>query len=206
MSEAVVVAHGLWMPGAETWLLRKRLAAQGYAAYVFRYRTVSDGLERNAELLDAYLEQLRAETIHLVGYSLGGVVSVETLRGHRPQRLGRLVCLGAPLNGSATARALRRLPLGGTLLGRSMTELVEAGGLAPWRGSVEIGVVAGDLGVGLGRVLGALQGPNDGTVAVDETRLDGLTDHIVRHVSHTTMLFSRVVAEDTLHFIRHGRF
>jgi pimeloyl-ACP methyl ester carboxylesterase len=204
--EAVVVCHGLWMPGSETWLLRRRLSRHGFKPYAFRYRTVGDGLARNAAKLRAFVAAVPEPVVHLVGYSLGGVVAVCMLRAGVESWRGRLVCLGSPLNGSASARALMRLPGGRRLLGRSVIELVEGGGLGVWRGSVEIGVVAGRLSFGLGRLIGAFDGPNDGTVAVEETRLAGVTQHIVRRVSHTSILFSRQVAADVAHFLRLGRF
>jgi pimeloyl-ACP methyl ester carboxylesterase len=205
-AEAVVVAHGLWMPGSETWLLRRRFERAGYNAYLFKYSTVAVGLDSNALLLSNFLGRLPESTIHLIGYSLGGVISVCMLRDHATERCGRLVCLGSPLNGSASARALLALPGGRQLLGRSMIELTERAGLGAWGGQVDLGVVAGDLGIGLGRILGAFDGPNDGTVAVEETRIDGAADHIVRRVSHTSMLFSGRVTDDALRFIRTGEF
>lgn len=204
--EAVVVIHGLWLPGSETWLLRRRLAAHGYRPYSFRYRTVADDLERNAGLLARFLAGVPEPTTHLIGYSLGGVVAVHTLRRIDTARIGRLVCLGSPLNGSLSAEALLKLPGGQLLLGQSMLDLVREGGVGPWLEKVELGVIAGDLAFGLGRCLGAHDGPNDGTVAVVETRIDGAAGHIVRHVSHTSMLFSAEVADDAARFLEKGRF
>lgn len=204
--EAVVVVHGLWLPGIETWVLRRRLERAGFNAYLFRYRSVSDSLKRNSELLLQFVDRLSERKVHVLGYSLGGVVSACMLQDHHVERIGRLVCLASPLNGSASALALSRLPGGSGLLGRTATELAARGGLDAWHGATELGIVAGDIGVGLGRILGALEGPNDGTVAVAETRLEGASDHVVRHVSHFSMLFSGRVADDALRFIRNGTF
>src|SRR5690606_10775291 len=49
--EAVIVTHGLWMPGWETLLLRRRLEAAGYTTVPFVYPTVGCGLDENAEKL-----------------------------------------------------------------------------------------------------------------------------------------------------------
>jgi len=48
--------------------------------------------------------------------------------------------------------------------------------------------------------------PSDGVVTVDETRLPGLSDHLVLPVSHSGMLISREVALQTAAFLRYGRF
>jgi len=47
---------------------------------------------------------------------------------------------------------------------------------------------------------------HDGTVAVWETRIPGLTEHLVVPVSHTGLVFSQVVADHTANFLENGRF
>jgi hypothetical protein len=41
---------------------------------------------------------------------------------------------------------------------------------------------------------------------VKNTRLDGMTDHIVIGASHPWMVRNRVAIEQTIAFLRHGRF
>ncbi len=72
--------------------------------------------------------------------------------------------------------------------------------------SREVGVIAGSLPVGIGRVLTSLPVPNDGTVCIDETELPGATASIVLDVSHTGMLYSSSVAASVTRFLDLGRF
>jgi hypothetical protein len=60
--------------------------------------------------------------------------------------------------------------------------------------------------MGGGRLFARLPKPNDGSVVVEETQLDGMTDHIVLPVSHSGLLFSANAALQAIHFLRHGRF
>jgi hypothetical protein len=69
-----------------------------------------------------------------------------------------------------------------------------------------MGIVAGSLGIGLGRLFGRFDEPNDGMVTVAETRLAGATDHVVLPVTHTSLLLSREVAHQAERFLRVGRF
>jgi len=98
------------------------------------------------------------------------------------------------------------LPFGADILGATMREAVLNGGLADYHGSREVGVIAGTFGMGLGAVIEDLPKPNDGTVAVEETRLPGIRDHLEVAVSHTGLLVSPLVASQTAYFLRHGEF
>lgn len=75
-----------------------------------------------------------------------------------------------------------------------------------WSSTQELGLIAGDAGHGLGQLICDLPRPHDGTVAVDETRLDGASEHIVLPVSHLSMLVSRAVAEQVVSFLSNGYF
>lgn len=203
---SVVTVHGLWMRGAVMAALRKRLEPRGFELHHFSYPSVAGALGTCADSLAHYVDGVRGDTVHLVGHSLGGVLICAMLESRLPARLGRVVCLGAPLRGSRTAARLARLPGGGRLIGRCLAEVNACGGLKSWRAGVEVGSIAGRIPLGVGRLLGPFPEPNDGTVAVAETVIAGLADHIVLPVSHVALLWSAQVAVQTAHFLEHGRF
>ena len=159
-----------------------------------------------AAALAAYLDGVRGDTVHLVGHSLGGVLICAMLESRLPARLGRVVCLGSPLRGSRTAARLARWPGGPRLIGRCLADVHARGGFDAWRAGVEVGSIAGRIPLGVGRLLGPFREPNDGTVAVAETVIAGLADHVVLPVSHVALLWSAQVAAQMAHFLEHGRF
>jgi hypothetical protein len=55
-------------------------------------------------------------------------------------------------------------------------------------------------------LLGGLSGAHDGTVAVEETQLDGACTTLVLDTTHTGLVFSRPTAERVCRFLRHGHF
>ncbi len=69
-----------------------------------------------------------------------------------------------------------------------------------------LGAIAGSRPVGTGQFFAHFDEDNDGTVAVRETVIPGLTDHIVLPHSHIGMLFAGDVAANVAHFLRTGRF
>ena len=114
--------------------------------------------------------------------------------------------LGSPLNGSRAAQNLARLPFGKTILGKGVHEELLEERKRSWNGQRELGVVAGSLSVGLGRLVGTRGAPSDGTIFVDETRLAGMSQHLVLRVSHSGLPFSATVARQTAAFLSTGNF
>ena len=209
MSAVVVYVHGLWLTGIEGGMLRKRLAAELNAdTRAFTYASVKSCVSTNAESLGKFLSALRADTLHLVGHSLGGLVISKLFESGAADSLppGRIVFLGSPLNGSRAALNLARLPFGRILLGRGIQEELLSPRERRWGGQRDLGVIAGSLSLGLGKLVGVRGAPNDGTIFVDETRLAGISQHLVIPVSHTGLPFSQSVAGQTAAFLRTGKF
>ena len=202
MTGKILLVHGLL--NADSWLrpLAARLRRHGFETEVFGYSSLLDGPQRAVPRL---VERLRTSHVDgLVGHSLGGLIALEALRSAPDLAVPRVVCLGSPLCGSLTARNLAGRAWTRPLLGRS-APLLQAG-LQCWDGRAEVGVVAGDVARGLGRLFARFEGGSDGTVGLEETRLPGVADHCIVHCSHTGLVFSEDAVAQAAHFLRHGRF
>jgi len=175
--DAVILVHGLWMTGREMRVLGGRLEDAGFRVRYFRYRSWRGSLAQAAGALREFAEATEGERVHLVGHSLGGVVIAKML--------------GAPMGGSAAARIMSRRRVGRWLVGGVIREgIVEC---APtWPGGRELLVVAGDIPLGSGLLLGLLK-PHDGVIRIEETRVEGARTVTVR-ASHIGLLLSRKVA------------
>ncbi len=80
------------------------------------------------------------------------------------------------------------------------------GGGPRWQGAQSLGVIAGTRPVGVGSLLGGFEGANDGTVAVEETRLENSVASTRFCSSHFGMVVSGRVAAAVCSFLRHARF
>ena len=203
--ETVVLVHGLWVNGTDMTVLRRRLAQAGYNARQFTYPSVREPPAANAMALQAFIRQLDGERLHFVGHSLGGIVIRHLFHDYPEQRPGRVVTLGTPHRASTAAVKLARWLPGRFALGESVRQGL-LGGLPPWPTDRELGSIAGTLRMGLGMVIPDIPSPNDGTVALEETRILALKDHTTLPVSHFGLLLSRRVFHEVDHFLKHGRF
>jgi pimeloyl-ACP methyl ester carboxylesterase len=215
MGTVVVYVHGLWLNGWESLLLRQRLSRRlNCTTLAFRYTSLGAGLSDNVGGLAAFLGGLTADTLHLVGHSMGGSVVLEffersaargaNVAGKLPP--GRIVLLGSPVRGSRAARNLSQLPFGRRMLGRTAHEALLPERDRRWRGERELGVIAGTLPVGFGRLIGPFDAPSDGTVLVEETYLPGAKQHLSMRTTHSGMLYSALVARQVASFLRDGLF
>lgn len=202
-SETVVLIHGIWMTGLDMSLLQHRLRRCGFKTVRFSYPTVRCSLKDNAARLQRFVQTLDAEIVHFVGHSLGGLLLRQFFHNYPDQRPGRIVTMGTPHAGSAIARRMGRNPFGKILLGESYKNGLR-GDVPEWDGSRDMAVISGNLSIGMGRLMGRLPKPNDGTVSVAETLLPGMKTSVVLPVTHMGMLFSPQVANIACQFLRTG--
>jgi pimeloyl-ACP methyl ester carboxylesterase len=193
------------MTGLDSHVLRARLARAGFRPSLFRYHSSHMSL---ADIAGSLAATLRASgpKVHVVGHSLGGVIALETFLRHDDLPPGRVVLMGAPVRGARAASALAGHPLGRGLLGPLACAELGHPCERRWSKPRDLGLVAGTRSIGLGRFFASFEGPNDGTVALDETDLPGAVGRAVHDVSHIGMLFSSAVADSTVQFLMSGKF
>jgi len=204
---AVVYVHGLWMSGIESIWLRRSLARQrGYRLQVFRYASVRSPLAEIIAALRDTIAAIDAPQVHLLGHSLGGLLIQRCLARYPMRQPGRVVFLGSPVAGSRAAQRLARAGLGRAALGAaSAAELLQEQP-RDWDSARELGIIAGTLPFGFGRLLLKFDEDNDGTVALSETRIAGAAAFLPVRTTHSGMLWSARVARETGSFLEYGSF
>lgn len=172
-----------------------------------RYPLLQLAQEHVAPLLDQHLAGV--ERLHFVTQSMGGIVTRVLMQQRRPANLGRVVMLCPPNQGSEVSDWLEKFPLYRHGFGPAGQELRTA----PEATVNQLGPVDFPCGVIAGRkwyfdpwfawLFGA---PNDGKVAVNRTRVEGMTDFRIVNACHYLMACHREVRQLVPHFLRHGHF
>lgn len=205
-NEHVVLVHGLWMHGALMHWMARRIARAGYTVQRYTYPSVRMSMAENARRLAAFCQTLGARRLNLVGHSLGGLLITRMLDEPHRLDIGRVVLMGSPFVDSFAARRLCRVRMGRAAVGASIAEWLR-GARPETLARYDIGVIAGNRGVGLGVMMAPdLPSPHDGTISVAETIVPGARDHIVLAVSHTQMVISILVVRQVCEFLRRGCF
>lgn len=204
MSDPVLILHGLWMRAPAMLPLARRLRAEGFASATFDYASRGVDPATSCERLAERITRFGGRPVHLVGHSLGGVLALETIARHAGLPIGRVVCLGSPLRGASAAAALSQRASTRWFLGRSAALL--ARGADVTADTAQVGMIAGTRPVGFGRFFARFDGPHDGTVALAETRADGLAGHVTIPATHSGLIFSPQAASLAARFLRDGRF
>lgn len=203
-AEPVILLHGLYFGARWLGFLAGQLLRQGFSPTIYSYPSVRGTPAQAAVALLQWLPDPMPERVHFVAHSLGGLVLRHLFGTAQGLPFGRAVTLGTPHRGSHVAGWMAGHGLGALLGGANRTGLT--GPVPEWPEGRELGSLAGSVSLGLGRLLPGLPEPNDGTVAVAETRIRGMSDHIILPVTHTGMLFSREVAAQCAAFLTGARF
>jgi pimeloyl-ACP methyl ester carboxylesterase len=207
---SVVVLHGIMRTRYCMMPLSRHLAREGFASYNVAYPAARWSIGRSAQQLRGIVEGLAAGgPVHLVGYSLGGLVIRQMLAdGPTSARLGRCVFIGTPNQGAEKADRFATWRLFRWLFGPAGPELCTLQGHGiihrlPACPNQEVGIIAGGTG-GRG-YMPWLSGDNDFTVTVASTHLPGERDFRLVRAGHASLPMVRDTLRHTAAFLKTGQ-
>ena len=210
--DGVVLLHGISRTTRSFRKMQTALEGCGFPTLNQHYASRRKALEALAEDIHPSIQRFSDGidgSVHFVGHSMGGLLARVYIARYRPKRLGRVVMLGTPNSGSEIADRLKdfgayRAFFGpaGQQLGTQRDTAIEA--LFP-PVDYPVGVIAGDRSI-YPITSAFLSKPHDGRVSIANTKLDGMTDHVVISTSHPWLARNSVAIKQTIAFLRGGKF
>lgn len=212
--ECVVLLHGLGRTHRSMKPMADALQGAGYVSVNMDYPSRKQSIEALADstIPEGVLRcrQKKAAVIHFVTHSMGGILVRYFLARDRIERLGRVVMLSPPNQGSEAADSLKDEPVYQWLNGPAGQQLSTSPDSLPLRlGPVDfpLGIITGDRAAFFDKWLAdVIPGPNDGKVSVVRAQVAGMADFLVVPYTHTFIMEEPGVILQTLNFLRYGHF
>ncbi len=208
-----MLLHGLIRSATSMNKMEKALRREGFDVVNVDYPSRTHTIEELAPMavergLLGCREIGGVSKIHFVTHSLGGILLRQYLSEFDIPELGRVVMLGPPNQGSIAVDKLEGVVGFDWLNGPAGRQLGKDERSVPLRlgpANFELGIIAGNRTIDP-ITSAVLESPDDGRVSVKDTKLEGMTDHVVVQHSHAFMMRMREPIELTIRFLRNGSF
>jgi pimeloyl-ACP methyl ester carboxylesterase len=192
--ELVVLVHGMGRTRVSMFAMGWSLERAGFRVVNWGYSSTRGSVPELGGRLarEVRLQRGEAPRVHFVTHSLGGVLVRWALAHDPPERVGRVVMMAPPNQGSAAADRYTRwvgwlLPA----IRELRTDPLATARALPLPYDVEVGVIAG---------------ARDGKVSIHESHLEGERDHAVVPAFHTFIMNRGDVQRLVRTFLREGTF
>ncbi|MDN5787485.1 alpha/beta fold hydrolase [Pseudorhodobacter sp.] len=206
--DCVVLLHGLARSETSLLAMQAALNAQGF-------HVVNQGYPSTRQPIATLMEEnvipavasCGAAKVNFVTHSMGGILARLYLSRYQPENLGRVVMLAPPNHGSELVDTFGGSRLFQWYHGPAGNQLGTDAAALPNqlpRPDYPLGIIAGNASISAGSAW--VEGPDDGKVSVESTKLDGMTAHVTLPVTHTFMMLNPRTIAQTVLFLRQGRF
>lgn len=209
--EVVVLLHGLARSPKSMNAMAQFLEEKGFEVHNLAYPSRKFPIATLArDLAYGPLAGLVGdnEELHFVTHSMGGIVLRYMHQFFELPPIGQVVMLAPPNQGSEVVDRLSHNFLfkwwngpAGLELSTSARSVPNSLGPVGFRTAV----IAGNKSYNP-LFSHWIEGPNDGKVSVERSKVEGMKEHLVLPISHTFMAKNSRVQEATLHFLKHGWF
>ncbi|WP_237058673.1 esterase/lipase family protein [Microbulbifer sediminum] len=206
----VILLHGLAKSDSSMAKLERAIGDAGYRTVNVDYPSTERPIDQLAgpAIAPALDQCSESDEINFVTHSMGGILVRQYFSKVSVANLNRVVMLGPPNQGSEVVDRLGEFPGfhfmfgdAGLQLGTGEMSVPNQLGAAKF----DLGIIAGSRSIN--PILSQLiPDADDGKVAVERTKLEGMNDHITLPTTHVFMMKNEQVIAQVIHYLRHGRF
>jgi len=211
-ADCVVLLHGLARTSSAMETLQTALEDHGYTVANMDYPSREKPIEELSSIaVESGIQRCRElanDRVHFVTHSLGGILVRYYLEHNPIDNLGHVVMIAPPNHGSEIVDNLVAVPGFSLIMGPAGSQLGTRESSIPLQlGAVDysVGILAGTRSINP-FLSGYLPQPHDGTVSVESTKVEGMTDFRTVKASHTFIMRDDNVISHTIAFLDSGKF
>ena len=212
-SECVVLLHGLARSANSMKQLQRGLHNAGFSVLNIDYPSTKHVIETLVEQfiqpqIDSLRRQLNCNNLHFATHSMGGILLRYYLKHYELPELARVVMISPPNKGSELVDKFSGLAVFNWLYGPAGGQLGTSSNSLPNRlgpANYDVAVITGNRSVNP-YYSHLIPGDDDGNVAVDRARLDGMRAFKVLPKTHTFIASSQQAIELVTSYLKSGQF
>lgn len=207
----VILLHGLGRTARSLRKIENRLIDLNYIVVNDNYPSTEYQIQDLEYVINrSYEKCLRAGAtdVYMVTHSLGGILARQHFLNRESDLIRAIVMMAPPNHGSEIVDTYRNtwwfqwwLGPAGLQLGTMNTRSLNRLGTPP----VPVGIIAGTKSSDPW-FAHVFEGPNDGKVSVDSTKLNGMKDFITVEASHPFIMNSSFVIQQIESFLKYREF
>ena len=209
-TDCVILLHGLARTTRSMRKMDRYLSEKGYRVinqgYASRKFSIS---ELATPTIDKALERCEdTQRISFVTHSLGGILLRKYMADNRIDKFHRAVMLGPPNQGSEVPDKMGHWPGFKKINGPAGLELgTDESSVPPSlpAANFDVGIIAGRRTINF-ILSSVIPDKDDGKVSIENTKLDGMNDHIVLPITHPFLMKNKKALRQVSYYLEHGRF
>lgn len=96
----VILVNGLFVSNNSLMILKEKLEEKGHKVILSSPERVWNNFSTNLEQLRRLIQEIKAPSISIVGFSLGGIIIFEALKSDLQDKVDKIITISTPYSGS----------------------------------------------------------------------------------------------------------